>query len=145
MLLTLEFLSQLIEGGQSGQILTILTFRPEFKVPWPAASHQTFLALNPLSRRQVTEWVRTGSNTPLPDSLITQVYQRTGGVPLLVEEFTRMVRESTVAAPTSSAAPTSAAAPASSAVQTGTPAATNPVPPREIPATLQDLVIARLD
>src|ERR1700751_3623213 len=124
---TLEFLSQLIEGGQSGQILTILTFRPEFKVPWPAAAHQTFLALNRLSRRQVTEWMRTGSNIALPDSLITQVYQRTCGVPLLVEEFTRMVRESTVAAPTSSAAPT------------------NPVPPREIPATLQDLVIARLD
>ena len=136
---TLEFLSQLIESGQSGQILTILTFRPEFKVPWPAASHQTFLALNRLSRRQVTEWMRTGSNTPLPDSLITQVYQRTGGVPLLVEEFTRMVRESTVAAPTSSAAATSNAAPTSSA------AATNPVSPREIPATLQDLVIARLD
>ena len=70
---TLEFLSQLIEGGQSGQILTILTFRPEFKVPWPAAAHQTFLALNRLSRRQVTEWMRTGSNIPLPDSLITQV------------------------------------------------------------------------
>jgi len=142
---TLEFLSQLIEGGQSGHILTILTFRPEFKVPWPAAPQQTFLALNRLSRRQVTEWMRTGSNTPLPDSLIAQVYQRTGGVPLLVEEFTRMVRESTVAAPTMTPAPTSGAAPASSAAPTNTPAATNPAPPREIPATLQDLVIARLD
>jgi serine phosphatase RsbU (regulator of sigma subunit)/tetratricopeptide (TPR) repeat protein len=129
---TLEFLSQLIEGGQSGQLLTLLTFRPEFKVPWPSAPHQTFLALNRLSRRQVTEWMRTGSKIPLPDSLITQVYQRTGGVPLLVEEFTRMVRESTVAAPTTNAAPTSGAA------------STNPVP-REIPATLQDLVLARLD
>src|SRR6201998_4718071 len=118
---TLEFLGQLIEGGQSGRILTILTFRPEFKVPWPAAPHQTFLALNRLNRRQVTQWMRTGSNVPLPDSLITQVYQRTGGGPLLVEEFTRMVRESAVASPTSAASP------------------------GEIPATLQDLVLARLD
>jgi serine phosphatase RsbU (regulator of sigma subunit)/predicted ATPase len=118
---TLEFLGQLIEGGQSGRILMMLTFRPEFKVPWPAAPHQTFLALNRLSRRQVTQWMRTGSNVPLPDSLITQVYQRTGGVPLLVEEFTRMVRESAVASPTSAASP------------------------GEIPATLQDLVLARLE
>jgi predicted ATPase len=107
---TLEFLGKLIDEGQSGKILTILTFRPEFKVPWPVSRYQTSLALNRLSRRQVAEWMRSGSNTPLPDSLTTQIYQRTGGVPLLVEEFSRMVRESS-----------------------------------EIPATLQDLVFARLD
>ncbi|MBV8274092.1 MAG: AAA family ATPase, partial [Verrucomicrobia bacterium] len=129
---TLEFLGQLISEGQSGRILTILTFRPEFKVPWPVASHQTVLALNRLNRRQVTEWMRTGSNSRLPDSLITQVYQRTGGVPLLVEEFTRMVRESAVALPTSTALPTA----------TGSRAGNTP---GEIPATLQDLVLARLD
>jgi predicted ATPase len=91
---TLEFLGQSIFSGERRGILTILTFRPEFKIPWPAAPHQTVLALNRLSRRQVTEWLRTGSSRTLPESLVTQIYQRTGGVPLLVEEFTRMVRES---------------------------------------------------
>ena len=119
---TLEFLGQLIGERQSEKILTVLTFRPEFKVPWPAAAHQTILALNRLNRRQLAEWMRIASNRPLPDSLISQIYQRTGGVPLLVEEFARMVRESAVAEPTTNAAPT-----------------------REVPATLQDLVIARLD
>jgi len=42
---TLEFLSQLIEAGKSGQILTVLTFRPEFKVPWPAAAQKQALGL----------------------------------------------------------------------------------------------------
>lgn len=149
---TQEFLGQLIGEGQSGRILTILTFRPEFKVSWPPAPHQTSLSLNRLNRRQVTEWMRTGSNRPLPDSLITQVYQRTGGVPLLVEEFTRMVHESAVAAPTTTALPTTAAAPTPtaapasqvpSAVGGAHPPAT--ASPGEIPATLQDLIFARLD
>lgn len=145
---TLEFLGQLIEG-QTGRILTILTFRPEFKSPWPPAPHQTVLALNRLNRRQVTQWMRTGSSSPLPDSLITQVYQRTGGVPLLVEEFTRMVRESAVAAPTSTAVPTTVASPpkmgTATTKATQTSAGSLAVSPGEIPATLQDLVLARLD
>ena len=124
---TLEFLGQLIGNGERRGILTILTFRPEFKIPWPAAPHQTVLALNRLSRRQVTEWLRTGSSKALPESLVNQIYQRTGGVPLLVEEFTRMVRESIE---NGTACPSSGA---------------NRTSPQEIPVTLQDLVMARLD
>jgi predicted ATPase/energy-coupling factor transporter ATP-binding protein EcfA2 len=125
---SLEFLGQFISEGPHERILTILTFRPEFKVPWPATAHQTILALNRLTRRQVTEWIRGDSNERLPDSLVAQIYERTGGVPLLVEEFTRMVRESTVL---DLAAEVSASDIAANV--------------REIPATLQDLVIARLD
>jgi predicted ATPase/energy-coupling factor transporter ATP-binding protein EcfA2 len=124
---TLEFLGQLISRGERRGILTVLTFRPEFKSPWPATSHQTVLALNRLSRRQVTEWMRTGSSKALPESLVTQIYQRTGGVPLLVEEFTRMVRESVVDGPV------------------GAGSGTETTSPKEIPATLQDLVMGRLD
>jgi predicted ATPase/energy-coupling factor transporter ATP-binding protein EcfA2 len=125
---TLEFLDQFIGEGPHQAILTVLTFRPEFKVPWAAAAHQTILALNRLTRRQVTDWIRGDSNERLPNSLVAQIYERTGGVPLLVEEFTRMVRESTMS---DSAAERSASDVAASL--------------REIPATLQDLVIARLD
>ena len=39
-------------------------------------------------------WLRVDAGEALPDPLIMQIYQRTGGLPLLVEEFTRMVRES---------------------------------------------------
>ncbi len=125
---TLEFLGQFIGEGPHERILTVLTFRPEFKVPWPAAAHQTILALNRLTRRQVTEWIRGDSNERLPDSLVAQIYERTGGVPLLVEEFTRMVRESTVLDVAAEVSAPGKAAPAG-----------------EIPATLQDLVMARLD
>lgn len=127
---TLEFLGQFIGECQHHRILTVLTFRPEFKVPWPAAAHQTILALNRLTRRQVNEWMRrdSGEAVPVPQSLVAQIYQRTGGVPLLVEEFTKMVRESALFE-----------------AATGPPIPDQAAPAGEIPATLQDLVMARLD
>jgi predicted ATPase len=112
---TLEFLGQFLAEGMQESILTVLTWRPEFKAPWPAVTQQTTLALNRLTRRQVGELIRKKSANSLPESLLEQIYDRTGGVPLFVEEFTRLAQE------------------------TGT------LDKREIPATLQDLVMARLD
>jgi serine phosphatase RsbU (regulator of sigma subunit) len=125
---TLEFLGQFIGEGPHDRILTVLTFRPEFKTPWPALAHQTTLALNRLTRRQVGEWMRRDAGARLPESLVAQIYDRTGGVPLLVEEFTRMARESAVFEPAGVA-------------RSGGVRASG----RQLPATLQDLVIARLE
>jgi len=64
----------------------------------------------------------------LPEALVDQVYERAGGVPLFVEEFTKMVQESGVP-------DNEWASSASGQTLLG----------REIPATLQDLMMARLD
>ncbi len=55
---TLEFLGQFLAEGLHDRILTVLTFRPEFQTPWPAVAHQTSLALNRLTRRQVGDLMR---------------------------------------------------------------------------------------
>ncbi|HWO01471.1 MAG TPA: protein kinase, partial [Blastocatellia bacterium] len=126
---TLEFLGQFISGGLRDRVLTLATFRPEFKSPWPAVSHQTSLGLNRLTRRQVDDMVRKKTeNLSLADAVIDQVYERAGGVPLFVEEFTKMIQESGV-------------------LDRGTENAADIKEriSREIPATLQDLVMARLD
>jgi predicted ATPase len=125
---SLEFLGQFIGEGLHDRILTVLTCRPEFKAPWLAAAHQTTLALNRLTRRQVTEWLRREAGEAVPETLVAQIYQRTDGLPLLVEEFTRLARESAVFELTTSECGPGAA-----------------VIARDIPATLQDLVLARLD
>ena len=125
---TLEFLGHFIDEGPHDRILTVLTFRPEFKTPWSAPAHQTTLALNRLTRRQVAEWMRRDAGATLPESLVAQIYHRTSGVPLLVEEFTRMARESTVFE--------SAGAPSPRGPETGM---------KELPQTLQELVMVRLD
>jgi urea ABC transporter urea binding protein len=116
---TLEFLQLFLAEGLPGRILTLLTFRPEFQTSWPAVANQTSLSLNRLTHRQVGELMRRKTGGDLPEALIEQVFDRTGGVPLFVEEFTKMVQE------------------------TGAPGGA--LPAREIPATLQDLVMARLD
>ncbi len=90
----MEFLGQLIAEAMHDRILTVLTSRPEFKPPWPAVAHQTNLPLNRLTRRQAGELMRKKSRGALSETIIEQVYDRTGGVPLFVEEFTKMVQES---------------------------------------------------
>src|SRR5262249_23812705 len=91
---TLEFLGQFLAEGLHDRILTVLTFRPEFKTPWPAVAHQTSLALNRLTRRQAGELMRQQMGRAVPDELVEQIYDRTGGVPLFVEEFAKTVKES---------------------------------------------------
>ncbi|HSZ55137.1 MAG TPA: SpoIIE family protein phosphatase [Tepidisphaeraceae bacterium] len=120
---TLEFLGQFLAEGFHDRILTVLTFRPEFKTPWPAVAHQTSLALNRLSRRQVAELVRKDTGAALPEPLLEQIYQRTAGVPLFTEELTRMLRDPGMPG---------------RSPKGGTLGG-------EMPATLHDLVIARLD
>src|SRR5580700_6089638 len=125
---TLEFLGQFLAEGLHDRILTVLTFRPEFQTPWPALAHQTSLALTRLTRRQVGDLMRKKAGVALPEAVVEQIYDRAGGVPLFVEEFTTMVQESGAL---------------DGAGEGDTPAQT--LRTREIPATLQDLVMARLD
>jgi predicted ATPase len=123
---TLEFLGQFIAEGLHDSILTVLTFRPEFTTPWPAVAHQTTLALNRLTRRQVGALMRHKTGDTVPEALVDQIFARTGGVPLFVEEFAKMVQQ--------------CGGPAKERTE-GMPTALG----REIPATLQDLLMARLD
>jgi serine/threonine protein kinase/predicted ATPase len=125
---SLEFLGQFLAEGLHDRVLTLFTFRPEFQTPWPAVAHQTSLALNRLTRRQVGDLMRLKTGGAVTEALIDQICDRTGGVPLFVEEFTKMVQESGML---------DAAREGGSRVQT--------LMTREIPATLQDLVMARLD
>jgi serine/threonine protein kinase/predicted ATPase len=125
---TLEFLGQFLAEGLHDSILTLLTFRPEFQTPWPAVAHQTSLALNRLTRRQVADLMRKKVGSALPEAVLEQIYERAGGVPLFVEEFAKMVQESST----------------SDQAEVGD-ARVHALPTHEIPSTLQDLVMARLD
>jgi serine/threonine protein kinase/predicted ATPase len=124
---TLEFLGQFLAEGLHASVLTVLTFRPEFKTPWPALEHQTSLALNRLTRRQVGELMRQTTQGSVSDAVIERIYDRAGGVPLFVEEFSKMAQESGLMDQTADE-PTAQAELR-----------------HEIPATLQDLIMARVD
>ncbi len=126
---TLELLALHVESGLNDRVLTLLTFRPEFETPWKSKAHQTVVALNRLTKKQIAEMMtqKTGVKK-LPPALIEQMAAKTDGVPLFVEEYTQMLMESGRLKQK-----------ASDASQSGSYLS------QEIPATLQDLLMARLD
>src|SRR5215831_14125689 len=75
-------------------VLLIVTFRPEFQLPWTGQPQVRMLALNRLDRHDCTTLIAqiAGSKT-LPDEVVSQIADRTDGVPLFVEELTKSVLE----------------------------------------------------
>jgi predicted ATPase len=92
---TLELLGTLIEETPTAPMLYVLTFRPAFVPPWSPRAHITPLTLNRLDRPQVEALIRhlTGGKA-LPAEVVQHLVTRTDGVPLFVEELTRMFLES---------------------------------------------------
>jgi len=86
---SLELISMVVEAARRERILVIGTARPEFVSPWSHQGHVTTIALNRLSRSAVTALVADLCATKtLPVDLMTQIVERTDGVPLFVEELT---------------------------------------------------------
>ncbi len=125
---TLEFLTQLLSEVRDERILILLTFRPEFRTPWSSLEHQTSLALNRLTKRQVAELMERKTGSQVPDNVVDEVCNRSNGIPLFVEEFTKMVKESGLLV---------------QSAEDNNQVKTFMV--RAIPPALQDLIMARLD
>jgi predicted ATPase len=126
---TQEFLTRLMAQSDMERLLTIFTFRPEYVPPWTTRTPQTQVVLTRLTRRQIADLMqRKVGIGQLPTSLIEQVAARTDGVPLFVEEFTQMAVESGYVR-----------------VVDGQVELSDALPEHAIPATLQDLLTARLD
>src|SRR5262244_780271 len=126
---TLEFLSLLVDQGPTARILALFTFRPDFSPPWMGRAHLTQMTLLRLPRRQAAELTgRVAHGKVLPAEVVEQVVAKTDGVPLFVEELTKMVLESGLLQE-----------------REGRYELTGPLPPLAIPATLHDSLMARLD
>jgi class 3 adenylate cyclase/predicted ATPase len=110
-----ELLDLTVARVRSLPVLLIVTFRPEFQMPWTGQAQVTMLALNRLDRQDRTTLVeQIAGNKVLPVEVVDQIVDRTDGVPLFVEELTKSVLESGAG-------------------------------PLGIPATLHDSLMARLD
>ena len=126
---TLELLSLLVAQGPTTRILTLFTFRPDFSPPWTGRSHLTQLTLHRLTPRQAAEMIgRVAHRKALPAEVVEQVVAKTDGVPLFVEELTKMVLESDLLEEREEHYEL-----------------TGPLPTLAIPTTLHDSLMARLD
>jgi predicted ATPase len=92
---TLEYLSLLMDQAASARILVLLTFRPEYSLPWTSRANLTQITLSRLTRTQVEVMVeKVAGDKALPAEVTHQIVTKTDGVPLFVEELTKMVLES---------------------------------------------------
>ena len=91
---SLDLMARLAERGAQAPLMIIATTRPEFRPPWSLRSHHSVIALSPLDRADVARMVGDlASRHALPNDVIDWVSERTGGVPLFVEEVTRLLLE----------------------------------------------------
>jgi len=115
---TLELIQLLVEQGAAARLLLLYTARPEFHQQWPLRAHHTQMTLKRLSASNVRTMVEeVAAGKVLSDVTIATVVERSGGVPLFVEELTRAVLERADARLTA----------------------------HQIPVTLHDSLMARLD
>jgi len=126
---TLDVLSLVLEQVPTARMLTLLTYRPEFRPPWSTRSHQMQVTLGRLGRPQAEAMLAslTGGKS-LPADVVEQVLAKTDGVPLFVEESVKMILESGLVRE-----------------DAGHYVLTGPLPPLAIPSTLHDSLMARLD
>ena len=125
---TIEILDQLIERSRTLPLLLLIAHRPEFKANW-TQPHVSSVPLSRLSRTQsATVILRVTNNKPLPANLVTQIVDKTDGVPLFLEELTKAVLESDIVKDSGDRYDYS-----------------GNVDQMAIPATLRDSLMARLD
>jgi predicted ATPase len=126
---TVEHLSLLLDQGAQARIIIILAFRPTFQPPLSAQSRFTEIILNRLARQQVEAMIdKVAGGKALPADILDQLVLKTDGIPLFVEELTKMVLES-----------------GRLEEEDERYVFPGPFPDLAVPATLQDSLMARLD
>ena len=91
---TLDLIQALAERGGQAPLLILATARPEFRPSWSLRSHHSVISLGPLDRAEVAQMVgELAQRRALSEEIIDGVNERTGGVPLFVEEVTRLLLE----------------------------------------------------
>lgn len=114
---TLEEFMMLGEQIENVPIMLVFTARPRFKPPWPTRSYHSLISLARLDADNIREMINGLLGKLLPEDMLAALIERTDGNPLFAEELSQTVANSRAD---------------HAAVQ-------------QIPSSLQDLLMARLD
>ncbi len=125
---TLELVENLVERVREWRCLLMITSRSGFDPPWCGEAHVSQINLNRLDRRQCEAMIDSLSGMRLPAEILEQIAVKTDGIPLFVEELTRTIIDSGMVT-----------------AHNGEYVLDGPLQPLQIPATLQDSLMARLD
>jgi predicted ATPase len=126
---TLEATNGFIEAVKTAAVFLLITFRPEFFPPWLDQPHVTMIHIDRLGRDKASAMIRDlAGGKELPAEVLEQIINKTDGVPLFIEELTKMVLESGLLRDAGDRYIT-----------------VGPLPHLAIPTTLHDSLMARLD
>jgi class 3 adenylate cyclase/predicted ATPase len=126
---TLELLGAVLAQLPQRRLLVLLTSRPGFTPPWLSSGSLTMLHVNQLSPEDTATMIRrVVGDKPLPPQVLSLLVAKTDGNPLYVEEMTRMFLDSGTLRETAAGYELA-----------------GPLPDSMVPASLQDLLMARLD
>lgn len=90
-----DLIAELATRAEDVPMLLLLTHRPDFVAPWEDYPRGYAVRLNQLDREHCRVLIeRVAGSNPLPDAVVSEITDRTDGVPLFVEELTRTVVES---------------------------------------------------
>ena len=91
---TLQMLNYLLTVVERTRLLFVLSARPEFRPPWTQRPVCQSIALERLPAAFTEQLVKeVARGQELPDEVVTQLVARTDGIPLFVEEMTRVMLE----------------------------------------------------
>jgi class 3 adenylate cyclase/predicted ATPase len=126
---TLELLSLLIEQVSRSRVFVVLIFRPDFLPPWRSQPHVSSTTLDRLPKTGIESMIESlAGGKKLPPDVTRDIAEKTEGVPLFIEELSRMVLESGLLRE-----------------QDGRYELTSSLPSLAIPSTLYESLMARLD
>jgi len=92
---TLEIITQLVNQSPTLNIMAMLSFRPEFSPPWRMQGHIVPISLPNLPHEVAVEVIiNIAGGKRLPEEVTTQIINKTDGIPLFIEELTKMVLDS---------------------------------------------------
>lgn len=113
---TLELLAEVVPQIQASRLMVVYSTRDPGAAPWPAGARHLQLDIERLDEASLGRLVASTAGEGLPPELAASVVARAGGVPLFAEELARLMLDRPDRADG-----------------------------REIPGTLSDLLMARLD
>jgi class 3 adenylate cyclase/predicted ATPase len=126
---TVELLTELVDQVHTAPVLAVFTCRPDFHSPWAGNPNVTTLDLTRLKPNEAAQIARgVAQGKALPAEIVAEVVSKTDGVPLFVEELTKMLLESGMLDE-----------------RADRYELTRSLPPMAIPNTLHDSLMARLD
>lgn len=89
---TLDLIGQLVPRLPEERVMLLMTARPVFESPWTDTTQIVYLRLRPFSQANTRALVLAMTEGhSLPDDVLSQLVERTDGIPLFVEELTRML------------------------------------------------------